>query len=183
MFLKTIKKRVWNITLFLYVYDMNNKTVTDILYIGVDHTPLSFNQVSHKSKKYEAICPFCANKVGVVKADTYGDLAFKLYDLQVKHINSCVNKFEIDISIFNQKEDIEISSHYLKSQDQLSFNFSIQSLAPNGSVLESIMLGDCTIDGIGFSRLTYGDDNVSTTSLKIQPRKYSIVYSAYYITL
>jgi hypothetical protein len=59
--------------------------------------------------------------------------------------------------------------------DKKRFNFSIQSLAPNGSVLESIILGDCTIDGIGFSRLTYGDDNVSTTSLKIQPRKYSIV--------
>ena len=85
---------------------MNNKTVTDILYIGVDHTPLSFNQVSHKSKKYEGICPFCANKVGVVKADTYGDLAFKLYDLQVKHINSCVNKFETNIIVKIKRKHI-----------------------------------------------------------------------------
>jgi magnesium transporter len=29
------------------------------------------------------------------------------------------------MSIFNQRKDIEISSHYLKSNDQLSFNFSI----------------------------------------------------------
>mgnify|MGYP000250458122 CR=1 FL=1 len=34
-------------------------------------------------------------------------------------------EFDIDVSIFYQKEDIEISSHYLKSLDQLSFNFSI----------------------------------------------------------
>jgi magnesium transporter len=34
-------------------------------------------------------------------------------------------KFGIDMSIFNQRKDIEISSHYLKSNGQLSFNFSI----------------------------------------------------------
>jgi hypothetical protein len=56
-----------------------------------------------------------------------------------------------------------------------SFNFIIKTLGPNNDVLETILLDDCSIDGIGFSRLTYGDDNVSTTSIKIQPRKYSIV--------
>ena len=76
-----------------------NTTVTDILYVGDKKIPLSFNQVSYKSKKYEAICPFCANKIGVVKANTYGDLVFKLYDLQVKHIDNCVNKFENDIIV------------------------------------------------------------------------------------
>ena len=42
-----------------------------------------------------------------------------------KVLKEISDKFDIDISIFNQKEDIEISSHYLKSLDQLSFNFSI----------------------------------------------------------
>ena len=70
----------------------NNKTlVTDILYIGAENIPLSFNQISYKSKKYEGICPFCATEVGIVKASTYGDLIFKLFDLQVKHIGSCFN--------------------------------------------------------------------------------------------
>jgi hypothetical protein len=85
---------------------MNNKTVTDILYIGINKIPLSFNQISHKSKKYEGICPFCANKVGIVKANNYGDLALKLYDLQVKHIDSCVNKFETDIIVKIKREHI-----------------------------------------------------------------------------
>ena len=55
-----------------------------------------------------------------------------------------------------------------------SFNFMIKTLGPNNDVLEEILLKDCTIDGLGFSRLNYGDDNISTTSLKIQPRDYTI---------
>ena len=46
-------------------------------------------------------------------------------------LNEISDKFDIDISIFNQKEDIEISSHYLKSNDQLSFNFSIPNYNSN----------------------------------------------------
>lgn len=44
-----------------------------------------------------------------------------------KVLREISDKFDIDISIFSQKEDIEISSHYLKSTDQLSFKFSIPS--------------------------------------------------------
>ncbi|WP_372794069.1 CorA family divalent cation transporter [Lutibacter sp.] len=49
----------------------------------------------------------------------------RIIDSTEKVLKEISNKFDIDISIFNQKEDIEISSHYLKSHDQLSFNFSI----------------------------------------------------------
>ena len=104
---RSSKKRiVGNVKIKLYVHTMNNKTVTDILYVGVNHTPLSFNQISHKSKKYEGICPFCANEVGIVKASTYGDLALKLYDLQVKHIDNCVNKFETEIIVRIKRKHI-----------------------------------------------------------------------------
>ena len=49
----------------------------------------------------------------------------RIIDSTEKVLGEIADKFDIDISIFNQKEDIEISSHYLKSPDQLSFNFSI----------------------------------------------------------
>jgi len=49
----------------------------------------------------------------------------RIIDSTEKVLKEISDKFDIDISIFNQKEDIEISSHYLKSLDQLSFNFSI----------------------------------------------------------
>ena len=51
----------------------------------------------------------------------------RIIDSSEKVLKEISNKFDIDISIFNQKEDIEISSHYLKLSDQLSFNFSIPS--------------------------------------------------------
>jgi magnesium transporter len=53
-----------------------------------------------------------------------------LFNIRIIDFTDCMlkeiaEKFGIDTAIFYQKEDIEISSHYLKSQDQLSFNFSI----------------------------------------------------------
>ena len=49
----------------------------------------------------------------------------RVIDYTEKILQEISSKFDIDISIFNQREDIEISSHYLRSIDQLSFNFSI----------------------------------------------------------
>ncbi len=49
----------------------------------------------------------------------------RIIDSTEKVLKEISDKFDIDLSIFNQKEDIEISSHYLKSLDQLSFKFSI----------------------------------------------------------
>ena len=49
----------------------------------------------------------------------------RIIDFTEKVLHEISDKFDIDTSIFNQKEDIEISSHYLKSLDQLSFRFSI----------------------------------------------------------
>ena len=43
----------------------------------------------------------------------------RIIDSTEKVLKEISDKFDIDISIFNQKEDIEISSHYLKSLDQL----------------------------------------------------------------
>ena len=55
----------------------------------------------------------------------------RIIDPTEKELKEISDKFDIDLSIFNQKEDIEISSHYLKSLDQLSFNFSIPNYNSN----------------------------------------------------
>jgi len=55
----------------------------------------------------------------------------RIIDFSEKVLKQISDKFDIDISIFNQKEDIEISSRYLKSMDQLSFNFSIPNYNSN----------------------------------------------------
>ena len=69
----------------------------------------------------------------VKKLNLISEITYKAKDIfNIRIIDSNENvlkeisdKFDIDITIFNQKEDIEISSHYLKLPDQLSFNFSI----------------------------------------------------------
>ena len=55
----------------------------------------------------------------------------RIIDATEKMLREISQKFDINTSIFNQKEDIEISSHYLKSHDQLSFNFSIPNYNSN----------------------------------------------------
>jgi magnesium transporter len=49
----------------------------------------------------------------------------RIIDFTDSELTEVSEKFGIDMSIFNQRKDIEISSHYLKSNGQLSFNFSI----------------------------------------------------------
>jgi len=75
----------------------------------------------------------------VKKLNLISEINYKAKDIfNIRIIDSTENvlkeisdKFDIDISIFNQKEDIEISSHYLKLHDQLSFNFSIPNYNSN----------------------------------------------------
>lgn len=55
----------------------------------------------------------------------------RIIDATEKILEQIVSKFGIDISIFNKKTDIEISSHYLKLVDQLAFNFSIPNYSSN----------------------------------------------------
>lgn len=65
------------------------------------------------------------NLISEINYETKDIFNIRIIDSTEKVLKEISNKFDIDISIFNQKEDIEISSHYLKSHDQLSFNFSI----------------------------------------------------------
>ncbi|RKR04966.1 magnesium transporter [Flavobacterium sp. 90] len=47
--------------------------------------------------------------------------------------------FDIDTTILNNSEDIEISSHYLELQNQLAFNFSFPYITPQSKVEEVIV--------------------------------------------
>lgn len=46
-------------------------------------------------------------------------------------------KFGLDLSSFSKREDIEISSHYIESVDQLSLNFTIPNYSINNSFEEN----------------------------------------------
>ena len=67
------------------------------------------------------------NLISEIKYKANDIFNIRIIDFTEKVLNEISDKFDIDISIFNQKEDIEISSHYLRSTDQLSFKFSIPS--------------------------------------------------------
>lgn len=75
----------------------------------------------------------------VKKISLVSEIDYKAKDIFNIRIINCTDtvlkkiseRFDFDTSIFNQKEDIEISSHYLKSLDQLSFNFSIPNYNSN----------------------------------------------------
>ncbi|WP_337965907.1 CorA family divalent cation transporter [uncultured Flavobacterium sp.] len=47
--------------------------------------------------------------------------------------------FDIDTTILNNSEDIEISSHYLEKENQLAFNFSFPYFTPQNKVEEVIV--------------------------------------------
>ena len=65
------------------------------------------------------------NLISEIKYNAKDIFNIRIIDSTENVLKEISDKFDIDISIFNQKEDIEISSHYLKLHDQLSFNFSI----------------------------------------------------------
>lgn len=71
------------------------------------------------------------NLISEIKYKAKDIFNIRIIDFTEKDLSDISDKFGIDISIFNQKEDIEISSHYLKSPDQLSFNFSIPNYNTN----------------------------------------------------
>lgn len=49
----------------------------------------------------------------------------RLLDASDKLLKEIASKFTLDLSFFNKKEDIEISSHYIDSNNQLTLNISV----------------------------------------------------------
>ena len=71
------------------------------------------------------------NVISEIKQDVKDIFNIRIIDYSENVLQEIATKFDIDISIFNQQEDIEISSHYLKLHDQLSFHFSIPNYNSN----------------------------------------------------
>lgn len=71
------------------------------------------------------------NLISEIKYKAEDLFNIRIIDFTEEDLRQISKKFDIDISIFNQKEAIEISSHYLKLIDQLSFNFSIPNYNSN----------------------------------------------------
>lgn len=75
----------------------------------------------------------------VKKVDSVAEITYELVDLfnvriidfSPKDLKDLSEKFGLNLRIFNQKEDIEISSHFLNLSNQLVFNFSIPSYSSN----------------------------------------------------
>ena len=71
----------------------------------------------------------------VRKVHTVAEITYELVDLfnvriidfSQQDLTDLSKKFGLNLRIFNQKEDIEISSHFLNLSNQLVFNFSIPS--------------------------------------------------------
>jgi len=73
------------------------KTVTDIIWLG--GAPISFNQISFKSKKYEGICPWCTENLGKVMASTYKELCLKLFPIQAGHMDKCKGRELTEVKV------------------------------------------------------------------------------------
>lgn len=71
------------------------------------------------------------NSISEINYKTEDLFNVRIIDITEKQLFEIATKFEIDTSIFNQKEDIEISSHYQKTSNQLSFTFSIPNYNSN----------------------------------------------------
>ena len=73
------------------------KTVTDIIWLG--GAPISFNQISFKSKKYEGICPWCTENLGKVRASTYKELCLKLFTTQAENMDKCKGRELTEVKV------------------------------------------------------------------------------------
>ncbi|MGL4347633.1 MAG: CorA family divalent cation transporter [Chitinophagaceae bacterium] len=66
-------------------------------------------------------------------------LSIQIIDYTEYDLECLAKKFNLNLSFFKQNEDIEISSHYQESGNQLSFNFSIPLSIENISFDEEIV--------------------------------------------
>ena len=90
------------------------------------------------------------------------------------YVNSEVSPVEVEMIdlIDDNKLNVKINDIF---QSNKFFEFKIQILTPHGLVTEEMIFKHCFISEIMFSPLSYSDDSLSTITLKINPRSYSII--------
>ncbi len=62
--------------------------------------------------------------------------SIRFIDFINSDLEAISQKFGLDLTSFSKREDIEISSHYIESVDQLSLNFTIPTYSTNNSFVE-----------------------------------------------
>ena len=62
--------------------------------------------------------------------------SIRFIDFINSDLEAISQKFGLDLTSFSKREDIEISSHYIESADQLSLNFTIPTYSMNNSFEE-----------------------------------------------
>lgn len=72
-------------------------------------------------KKYESI-----DEIDYLPNNIF---SIRFIDFNHSDLEIISEKFDLELSSFSKREDIEISSHYIESGDQLSLNFTIPSYA------------------------------------------------------
>jgi magnesium transporter len=63
--------------------------------------------------------------------------SIRFIDFKNSDLNTISQKFKLDLSSFGKREDIEISSHYIETTDQLSLNFTIPHYSVNNTFEEN----------------------------------------------
>ena len=79
-------------------------------------------------KKYESI-----NEIEYLPNEIF---SIRFIDFINSDLEAISQKFGLDLTSFSKREDIEISSHYIESADQLSLNFTIPTYSMNNSFEE-----------------------------------------------
>jgi len=96
-------------------------------------------------------------------------------DVEIKEI---AEKFKLDVTIFNRKEDIEISSHYLTSTEQVSLNFLIPAYKSE-SLYEEVPIVIIIKNEVVFNFLSSNIDHNFLNLTKTRYDSVSINFTSY----
>lgn len=67
-------------------------------------------------------------------------ISLKVLDSSLLEVKKICTKYNLESTIFQQEKDIEISSHYLKSPSQISFNLIIPNYNSSGNLSEEAIV-------------------------------------------
>jgi magnesium transporter len=79
------------------------------------------------------------NSIDEMPEDLSSISSAQIIDYSKKDITNIEKLFNIDATILNNSDDIEISSHYVEKENQLAFNFSFPYFTPQNKIEEIIV--------------------------------------------
>jgi magnesium transporter len=79
------------------------------------------------------------NSIDEMPEDLSSISSAQIIDYSKKDITNIEKLFNIDATILNNSDDIEISSHYVENENQLAFNFSFPYFTPQNKIEEIIV--------------------------------------------